>query len=394
VAERADLDAVIHLGDYIYEYGTNQYGTVRAYEPANEILTLSDYRTRYAQYRRDTDTQSLHRQHPMIAIWDDHEFADNAYKDGALNHDPATEGSWATRVANATQAYYEWMPTRVPDPTNLRKNYRRFSIGTMIDLFMLEERVGFRDLQIQPTVNLGSGSEDTGPFMQTGSFADATRQMLGSVEEQWLFDGLRSSTANWKLLGQGVMMAQLKTVGAPNATGTSTYLNSDQWDGYDPARTRLFNAIAGDASNAAVNNVVVLTGDIHSSWAADLTPDPNNPMTALGGYNPLTGEGAIAVEYVCPSVTSPGLSELASVQDALTVNNPHFKYIDLSQHGYIVLDVTADRVSGEWWYVGDITTSGVTTDTFGTAYEVQRDANHLVAGTQSDPKPNPPPLAP
>lgn len=395
VAERADLDAVIHLGDYIYEYasdaasGDEVYGTVRPYEPTHEIKTLADYRQRHAQYKREPELQALHRQHPMIAIWDDHEFADNAWKGGAVNHQPDRDGNWDARVAGALQAYYEWMPTRPPDPSNLKKNYRSFKIGSMVELFMLEERVGFRDQQLDPNL----AYQGTGVFTQTGSFADSSRQLLGSVEEQWLFDGLKASKANWKFIGQGVMMAQLKVVGAANATTASLYLNSDQWDGYDPARQRLFSAIQGTDAASRLGNVVVLTGDIHSSWAADLTPDPNNPVTALGGYNPLTGEGSLAVEYVCPSVTSPGLDQLASAANALKLNNPHFKYIDLSQHGYIVLDVRADRVSGEWWYVGDVTTRG-TTNTFGTAYAVLRDANHLSSGTQSDPKPNPPPLAP
>ncbi len=167
IAERADLDLVLHLGDYIYEFGNGEDGNVRLYEPPNEIVSLSDYRTRYAQYRRDADLQELHRQHPMVAIWDDHEFADNAYADGALNHTAATEGAWPARVAAALQAYYEWMPIRVVDPANLRKNNRSFALGNLADLLLLEERLNARSGQLPADGTLAT-------FTQDGAFADPT----------------------------------------------------------------------------------------------------------------------------------------------------------------------------------------------------------------------------
>ena len=132
IAERADLDFVVHLGDYIYEYGDPD---IRAFEPATEIVTLADYRTRHAQYKRDADLQEMHRQHPMIAIWDDHDFASNANATGSQNHTEATEGTWAARVAAALQAYYEWMPVRVADPTDLRRNNRSFAYGNLCLLY-------------------------------------------------------------------------------------------------------------------------------------------------------------------------------------------------------------------------------------------------------------------
>ena len=140
VAERADLDLVLHLGDYIYEHGASS-GDVRVHEPAAETVTLGDYRTRYAQYRRDLDLQELHRQHPMIAIWDDHDIASNANVAGSQNHTEGAEGTWTARVAAALQAHYEWMPVRVVDAANPRKDYRSFSYGNLVDLMMLEERV-------------------------------------------------------------------------------------------------------------------------------------------------------------------------------------------------------------------------------------------------------------
>jgi alkaline phosphatase D len=391
VAKRADLDLVIHLGDYIYEYssdansGDEVYGTARVHEPINEIRTLSDYRIRHAQYKREPETQAMHRQHPMIAIWDDHEFADNAYINGAVNHQPDRDGVWSDRVTAALQAYYEWMPTRPPDPSNLKKNYRSFQIGNLVDLMMLEERVGFRDVQL---------SSSTTVFMQTGDFADPKRQLLGAVEEAWLFDKLRTSKAHWKLVGQGVMFGQLKAVGTPNATGTSTYINSDQWDGYDPARTRVLNVLAGDANNAKVNNTVVLTGDIHSAWAMDLSTDPNNPAV----YNPATGSGSLAVEFVCTSVTSPFVEQLSGIQSGVNANpaDPHIKYTDLTQHGYMVLDITPDQVLNEFWTISTIAAPGGT-EAFATGYTVAAGANHLglvPAVTASTPPANPPVLAP
>ena len=194
IAERADLDMVVHLGDYIYEYGSGQYGDVRPCEPTHEILSLADYRQRHAQYKRDADSQAMHRQHPLIAIWDDHETANNSWKDGAENHQPATEGAWPDRVKAALQAYYEWMPVRITNPANLRRNNRSFAFGNLVDLIMLEERLGARSKQLDGSIPTPLGLA----FTQTGPFADPARQMLGTDEEAWLFDKLRNSTAKWK----------------------------------------------------------------------------------------------------------------------------------------------------------------------------------------------------
>lgn len=140
--------------------------------------------------------------------------------------------------------------------------------------------------------------------------ADPARKLLGPEQRQWLFDNLDASSATWKFLGQQVMFGQLKVVGIPSAAAVpglslvpvagngGQYLNGDQWDGYQAERSAVFAHLA----DKGIDNVVVLTGDIHTSWAMDLTPDPNNPVA----YNPLTGAGSLAVEYVCTSVTSPG----------------------------------------------------------------------------------------
>lgn len=388
IAERADLDLVVHLGDYIYEYGSGDYGDVRPYEPANEIVSLSDYRTRHAQYKRDADLQEVHRQHAMVAIWDDHEFANDAWSGGAGNHTEGAEGTWTARVAAALQAYYEWMPVRVTNPANLRQNNRSFALGNLVDLIMLEERVNARSQQINRNV-LSFGN-----FTQTGDYLDPARQMLGTEEESWLAGKLRGSTAKWKVLGQGVMFAQLKSVGGVVADGGGTFFNPDQWDGYQPARDRVYDIIKGGAGAPAVNNVVILTGDIHSSFAADLSQDPNNSDVASGGYDPDTGAGSRAVELVATSVTSPGAIDPKGIAAAaLRLANPHFKYIDLTERGYMLLDIDATRVVSEWWYV-DTVTSRSTGQSMGKAVQVSDGVNHLSAGAQTVARPNPPALAP
>ncbi len=392
VARRADLDLVMHLGDYIYEYGANQYGSARTPEPATEILTLADYRARHAQYKRDPDSQAMHRQHPLVAIWDDHETANNAWKDGAENHQPGTEGSWSDRVTAALQAYYEWMPVRVLDPANPRRDNRAYAYGDLADLIMLEERLGGRSEQLPMPITLPTGQQ---AFVQSGAYLDPSRQMLGAEEEAWLFNRLRTSPARWKMLGQGVMVAQLKAVGAPNAAGGGVFLNSDQWDGYAPARTRVYDVLKGGNGQAAVSNVVVLTGDIHSSWAADVTPDPNNPDVAAGGYNPATGDGSLAVEFVGTSVSSPGIDSDTSgeIAESLKPANPHFKYINLNRRGYMLVDVNPDRAVSEWWYV-DTVAAPSNIETFAAAFEVRAGTNRLQASVQTPSRPNPPAPAP
>lgn len=389
LAKRADLDVILHLGDYVYEYGNGEYGDVRPYEPATEMLTLADYRTRHSYYKRtDPDLQEVHRQHPFITVWDDHETADNSWRDGANNHTEGAEGVWADRKSFGERAYDEWMPIRLPEPGNPGRIFRKFNYGGLMDLIMLDTRLFDRDEQLAT------------PPLPPDNPADPARKMVGPEQKQWLFDQLDSSTATWKFLGQQVMFGQLKVVGIPDLSALAPqlslipiagsggqYLNGDQWDGYQAERSEVFAHLADNS----IDNVVVLTGDIHTSWGMDLSPDPNNPIS----YNPLTGAGSLAVEYVCTSVTSPGLDQLAPVQDAIRLVNPHMKYIDLAQKGYMLFDVTPEQVLGEWWYVSTITERGGT-ESFATGLPVAAGSNHLGAAVSaaSTPPANPPPLAP
>jgi alkaline phosphatase D len=334
IAERRDLDAVIHLGDYIYEYENGRYGgrnegdgrpLDRVPFPDKEIVTLADYRARYGQYREDPDLQAAHRQHPFIAVWDDHEFANNAWRDGAQNHDPH-EGAWADRKAAAMRAWREWMPVRESPNTDYRL-YRQFAFGDLADLIMLDTRIEGRDRHATRT--------------DVAALEHASRHLLGSPQEEWLFESLSDSTAAgkpWQILGQQVMMSPQVPRGA---AATST----DSWDGYRAARDRVFDA----AATAKVGHLVVLTGDVHSSWAYDLSRNPFDRK----GYDPASGAGAIGTEIITPSITSPSwppADQLAAIKAA----RPHLKYVSGDLRGYVVLDISRERLQADWWYVPTI----------------------------------------
>jgi alkaline phosphatase D len=337
IAERADLDAVLHLGDYLYEYQNARYGDGqplgRVPEPDREVVSLADYRTRHAQYKRDPDLQEVHRQHPFITVWDDHEIANNTWRDGAENHNPeAGEGDWAGRRAAAAQAYMEWMPIREDRATRRIRIYRTFSFGGLADLVMLDTRLLDRDQQAQ--------ARDAVPVLD-----DRRRTLLGSAQEQWLFEELQAASragVTWQLLGQQVMFAPGSLPGAPS-------VSIDTWDGYRPARDRLFDAL----ESSKAKNVVVLTGDVHSSWGYDVPRDP------WAGYNAESGAGTVAVEIVTPAVTSPSgfgtADEAAKRVKTLHDARPHLKYVDGLYRGYVVLDVTRDRMQADWFGVPSVT---------------------------------------
>lgn len=317
--ERNDFDAILALGDYIYEYESGGYApnpTVnRQWEPSNEILSLLDYRARYSTYHLDDDLRDVHQQFPMIVIWDDHESANDSWMNGAENHQ-SNEGSWASRKAAAKQAFFEWLPIRVTGTTDPYQIFRQIPYGNLIDLVMLDTRLHGREVQ--------AGT--------SGSTVTATnRQLLGTDQFTWLGSRLSQSIAQWKIIGQQVMMAPLTVLGVA--------VNGDQWDGYPAERTRVFNHIA----TYGINDVVVLTGDIHSSWANDL---PGN------GYN-ASGSGSVGVEFVTPSVTSPGIN-IPGGSSAIQTSNSHIKYAELSSHGFVILDVNKVRCQADWYYVSTI----------------------------------------
>ncbi|MGW4234985.1 alkaline phosphatase D family protein [Streptomyces sp. NPDC004980] len=351
LAARADLDAVLHLGDYIYEYASGSYPTrdtvVRPHAPAHEILTLADYRTRHGTYKTDADLQSLHAAHPVIAIWDDHEFANDAWSGGAENHTPGTEGAWAARVAAAKQAYFEWMPVRASTEGTV---YRRLRFGSLADLHLLDLR-SFRSEQ----ASIGNGAVD-----------DPERTVTGRAQLDWLKAGLAGSDATWKLVGTSVMISPVAFGALPahllaplaellGLPGEGLAVNVDQWDGYTDDRKELITHLR----DRSVRNTVFLTGDIHMAWANDV------PVKAA--TYPLSASAA--TEFVVTSVTSDNLDDILRVAPgtvsvvataAVKAANRHVKWIDMDSHGYGVLDVTAERSQMDYYAVSDKTRKDAT----------------------------------
>ncbi len=350
LARRGDLDAVLHLGDYLYEYGNgaDRYGPDslagrRDHVPATEVLTLADYRARHGQYKTDPDLQAAHAAYPWIVTFDDHEVANNTYDTGAENHTPGVEGDFAQRRAAAYRAYVEWMPLRVPDQHVRHEGqrfWRRFSFGPLADLSVLETRQN-RSEQV--------------PASDSRGLADPGRVLVEPEQMAWLKDGVGAGGRSWHLLANQVVLTRVQLQpGLPGQDrlgrlgyGTPPF-NTDQWDGYQDDQREL--TLAMQASPA---DTVVLTGDIHSSWANEVPVDP--------GTYAVTGDSA-GVEFVCPSVTSDGFAEILggpqaaqAATTALQVVNPNIKYLDGVGHGYAVLDVTPARVQADFWHLSDRT---------------------------------------
>ncbi|MFD6310927.1 alkaline phosphatase D family protein [Streptomyces nigra] len=346
LAARGDLDAWLHLGDYIYEYGTGDYGTrgkvVRPHSPAHEIVTLADYRVRHATYKTDPDLQALHTKAPVIAIWDDHEFANDTWSGGAENHTEGAEGAWTARQAAAKQAYFEWMPVR---PAIAGTTYRRLRFGKLVDLSLLDLR-SFRSQQ----VSVGNGEVD-----------DPDRTLTGRAQLDWLKAGLKSSDTTWRLVGNSVMISPFaigslsadllkplaKLLGLPQE---GLALNPDQWDGYTDDRREL---LAHLRSNA-IRNTVFLTGDIHMAWANDVPVD--------AGTYPLSPSAA--TEFVVTSVTSDNLDDIVKVPEGtlsaiaspvIRAANRHVHWVDTDRHGYGILDITAERAQMDYYVLSDRT---------------------------------------
>ncbi|OPG03464.1 alkaline phosphatase [Streptomyces sp. GKU 895] len=351
LAARGDLDAWLHLGDYIYEYGTGEYGTrgtvVRQHAPTHEILTLADYRVRHGKYKTDADLQALHAVAPVVAIWDDHEFANDAWSGGAENHTEGAEGAWTARQAAAKQAYFEWMPVR---PAIAGTTYRRLRFGKLADLSLLDLR-SFRSQQ----VSVGNGSVD-----------DPDRTLTGRAQLDWLKAGLKSSDTTWRLVGNSVMISPFaigslsadllkplaKLLGLPQE---GLALNTDQWDGYTDDRRELLAHLRANA----IRNTVFLTGDIHMAWANDVPVD--------AGTYPLSASAA--TEFVVTSVTSDNLDDIVKIPEGtvsalaapiIKAANRHVHWVDTDRHGYGVLDLTADRAQMDYYVVSDKTKANAT----------------------------------
>jgi alkaline phosphatase D len=357
LAARDDLFAVIHLGDYLYEYGPGEYGygrddiDVRPHVPAHEVVSLADYRQRHAQYKADPDLRALHARHPFIVTWDDHEVTNDQWRDGAENHQPE-EGDYAVRRAAAHQAYDEWMPVRLSstaatgDGTQL---FRSLRFGALAELSMLDLR-SHRDRQADAPAPSPVPSPEGG--------GDGT--ITGRGQLDWLKQRLRPGGPQWKLVGNPVMIAPVTFAQLPHdlvdpvndvvglLPRDGAPYNVDQWDGYTRDRRELFDHIR----DQGLRDVVFLTGDIHSGWACDLPHDASTyPLGDSAG-----------VELVCTSVTSNNLKDITgspartsslAVEAVIQTSNRHVKYLKFDDHGYSVLDVTPERVQMDWYVIGD-----------------------------------------
>jgi len=354
IANRDDLDAVIHLGDYIYEYGMGEYATQKAEElgripePPTEAITLDDFRRRHAQYKSDADSLAMHARHPLIAIWDDHEVGNDSWRGGALNHQE-DEGRWANRRDGAVQAYLEWMPIRAAHNREHTKIFRSFRYGNLLSLIMLDTRFYGRDLQ--PDV----GDEVTAESVMA-AMEDPERRVLGRRQESWLRKTLAESTdATWQLIGQQILVSPLRSAdleplldlelksmlsleeleGYIDLSKSQPPMLLDTWDGYPAARQDFLKDLYEYATNP-----VVLSGDLHTPLAGNLTP--------WGHGKP------VAVEFMTGSVSSPGFGEYLPerapgvLRDATLELNPALSYMETARRGWLCLAVTRETCTAEW----------------------------------------------
>ena len=367
-AETNEFDCALHLGDYFYEYPAGTYPsareTARPVLPETEAVSLAQYRARFALYREDRDLQRLHQLYPMISGWDDHESTNDSWEGGAQNHQPESEGEWSVRKAAAMKAYREWMPVS-------NEPWAEYRVGNLATLFRLETRLSARAKQFDYNSLLRSISSPEDALarlsaFRDGDYLDPSREVLGSAQQNWLANGIKSSRGAgnvWQVLVQQVLMG--KTASATQLTDTlpdslpdyilervragalasraELPLNMDAWDGYPTARTRLYEAaLAADA------NLISLAGDTHNAWAFDLSHDGEKVGVEFGGH----------------SVTSPGfegyLPQLppASVARAMVERNSELKWMEASQRGYMAVELTPTRATSEYRFLSSVRDKG------------------------------------
>jgi alkaline phosphatase D len=386
-AARDDIDLALHVGDYIYEYERGRYPSVaqaladRIINPATEIVSLQDYRDRYAIYRADPDLQEVHRRLPFVVVWDDHELTNDAYKGGAENHQSDTEGPWDVRLKHARQAYQEWMPIRVAPTAPL---YRRFDIGTLATLFMLDTREVGRDKQLEYADDLGvdlAKASEAELAAACQKFARTkwdvpSRTLLGQPQERWLEAELKKSVSKgvtWQVLGQQIQTALTKASPAiepllrPQLPEFSRRFaniavkvgqhglpfNQDAWAGYPAARRRLLRTFEATGANA-----VFLSGDTHNHWAFNLMGEAPNGLPS-------------AVEFGGGSVTSPGLEGLFSdhraAERVMVQTNPEMAWMNMGARGYITVRFTPEAAQCTWLGVSTVRSKDFTVEALQTA---------------------------
>jgi len=390
---KQDVDVVIHLGDYIYEYGMGGYATEEAVAMGRaladdnnaEIIRLDDYRKRYALYRLDADLQAAHQRHPFIVIWDDHELANDTWEKGAENHQSDTEGDFLERKLAALAAYFEWMPIRPIDDQHI-KIYRQFDFGTLVQLTMLDTRIIARNVQLDYANYMTATGLDIAKFQ--ADLINPARTLMGVEQRNWLLQKLQQSTATWNVLGQQILMSKMFvpaellmslaeiTAGNPSPETLSKITtqitellkikarmdagdptvspvekarlavtapyNLDAWDGYFAEREILYGTLA-----QLKKKVVVLAGDTHNAWASDLS----------------SKDGVlVGVELATSSVSSPGLEKYLSIpmqqlqafEFAFTSLIDELNYCNLNQRGYLKVRFTAEQVQADWIFVDSI----------------------------------------
>lgn len=381
IADLPRVDVVLHLGDYIYEYGGPEtYGMnsavagERPHDPPREIVSLADYRRRHAQYKSDLQLQAAHARAPWILVWDDHETANDSYMGGAQNHQPETEGDWNARKAAALKAYFEWQPIREPvaGVSLADAGMRSFHFGDLASVIMVETRLTARDrqLNLKRDLPMVDGKPDVAAFK--AKLNDPGRRMMSAKQEAWIgAEAARSVKAGhaWQVLGNQVVMArilpfspkkeltaaQYATIPEANrerfaaaeesaALGLPTTL--DMWDGYPVDRERLYGVLR--EANA---RPIVVSGDSHSFWANELH-DKSGRL--------------VACEFGATGITSPGAGEIApglNLGDVVAQANPEVLFNDQIAKGFVLLTLTREAARGEMVAVSTIVEKAFTTST-------------------------------
>lgn len=374
ISKEKDLSCVIHLGDYIYEYSnTDIYGIPinesRASKPPTETFTLQDYRIRHSEYKQDPDLQHLHSMYPIIAVWDDHEVVDNAWKDGAPTM--PNKYDYLRRKKKGLQAYSEWMPIKVKKCRNKIKIYRSFDFGNLFSLHMIDSRFYGREEQINPVNFIIPNTR----IETNEKLNNKERQLLGNKQFNWLSCKIKSSKAKWQILGSQVLMSKIefpisilqssnpeqlnkaivdylvaKQTPPELRTPEQNFLvdtslsanpllgyNLDAWDGYPAQREKIFELIKSENKNFAS-----IAGDSHNAWFNKLTNNNND----LIGY-----------EFCTPSVTSYGLEYFLSPTPPLEIkfifeNIPQYtEWMQAKNRGYLLLSVNKNNIDGIYKFV-------------------------------------------
>tara|TARA_B110000003_G_scaffold169274_1_gene169119 strand:+ start:594 stop:2183 length:1590 start_codon:yes stop_codon:yes gene_type:complete len=356
IARNADIDLVLHLGDYIYEYGANVYPSEgseemgRAVDPPHEIVTLEDYRRRYALYRSDVDLQELHSSKPMIVIWDDHEFTNNTWKNGAENHSN-DEGIFEERIQNAIKAYYEWMPIR--EKKYKSSIWRDFKVGNLFQLLMLDTRYFYRDKQVDINTFIDNGIIDKERYKES---LNQERSLLGADQHSWIEQTV-SNKFKWSLFGQQLLIGpkylpalfrDFNRNELPNylkniidIAGAKLPYNTDQWDGYPKARAKFYENIKASQSS------IILAGDSHDSWLSNLYNNQNK---------------FIGIEIGAPSITSPNSVDtfgknIDKIEEAFRSENKDLAWIDGKNKGYVELAISNKDIKVSYHYVSTVKSS-------------------------------------